>query len=38
MSMRAVIFAKPGSFDVQEVPDPVVGPRDVLVRVAAVGI
>lgn len=36
--MRAIVFSKPGSFDLEEVPDPVVGPRDVLVRVAAVGI
>ena len=36
--MRAVVFPEPGTFSVEEVPDPVVGPRDVLVRVEAVGL
>lgn len=36
--MRAIVFSQPGSFALQEVPDPDVGPRDVLVRVEAVGI
>ncbi len=36
--MRAVVFAEPGSFSVTEVPDPVAGPRDVVVRVEAVGM
>lgn len=36
--MRAIVFAEPGKFSLEEVPDPVPGPRDVLVRVEAVGI
>ena len=36
--MRAIVFAEPGTFSLEEVPDPVVGPRDVLVRVEAVGL
>lgn len=38
MSMRAVVFLEPGSFAVEKVPDPLVDPRDVLVRLQAVGI
>jgi len=36
--VRAIIFAGPGRFSLEEVPDPVPGPREVLVRVAAVGL
>ncbi len=36
--MRAIVFAGPGEFSLEDVPDPAVGPRDVLVRVEAVGI
>lgn len=36
--MRAIVFPQPGTYELQEVPDPEVGPRDVLVRVEAVGI
>ena len=36
--MRAIVFAEPKSFSLEEVPDPEPGPRDVLVRVEAVGI
>src|SRR3978361_330556 len=36
--MRAIVFSEPGSFSLQEVPDPTPGPRGVLVRVQAVGI
>ncbi|MET1003984.1 MAG: zinc-dependent alcohol dehydrogenase family protein [Propionibacteriaceae bacterium] len=36
--MRAIVFDAPGSWSLQEVPDPVPGPRDVLVRVEAVGL
>lgn len=36
--MRAIVFAEPKSFAVEEVPDPEPGPRDVLVRVEAVGL
>ena len=36
--MRAVIFVEPGRFVIDEVPDPVPGPRDVVVAVEAVGI
>jgi 2-desacetyl-2-hydroxyethyl bacteriochlorophyllide A dehydrogenase len=36
--MRAVIVEKPGEVRVDEVPDPEVGPKDVLVKVAACGI
>ncbi|HET9872591.1 MAG TPA: zinc-dependent alcohol dehydrogenase family protein [Propionibacteriaceae bacterium] len=36
--MRAIVFAKPGVFSLEEVPDPVPGPREVLVRVEAVGL
>ena len=36
--MRAIVFAEPGTFSLEEVPDPAVGPQDVLVRVEAVGI
>ncbi len=36
--MRAVVFAAPGSWSLEEVPDPVPGPREVLVRVEAVGL
>ena len=36
--VRAVVFAAPGKAAVAEVPDPVPGPRDVVVRVEAVGI
>ncbi|MCW2810971.1 MAG: zinc-containing alcohol dehydrogenase [Friedmanniella sp.] len=36
--MRAVVFSEPGRFRVTEVPDPVPGPRELVVRVEAVGI
>lgn len=36
--MRAVLFDRPGSLSIVEVPDPVPGPREVVVRVQAVGI
>ena len=36
--MRAVVFAGPGSWSLEELPDPVPGPRDVVVRVEAVGL
>lgn len=36
--MRAVIFVEPGRFVIDELPDPVPGPRDVVVAVEAVGI
>jgi 2-desacetyl-2-hydroxyethyl bacteriochlorophyllide A dehydrogenase len=36
--MRAIVFSGPGRFSLEEVPDPVPGPRDVVVRVEAVGI
>jgi 2-desacetyl-2-hydroxyethyl bacteriochlorophyllide A dehydrogenase len=36
--VRAIVFAEPRSFSLEEVPDPVPGPREVLVRVEAVGL
>ena len=36
--MRAVVFAEPGRWSLENVPEPDVGPRDVLVRVEAVGL
>jgi len=36
--MRAVVFGRPGELHVEERPDPVPGPREVVVRVEAVGI
>lgn len=36
--MRAIVFAEPRSWWLEEVPDPEPGPREVLVRVEAVGI
>lgn len=36
--MRAIVFAEPKSYALEEVPDPEPGPREVLVRVEAVGI
>ena len=36
--MRAIVFPEPGRFTLTEVPDPVPGPREVVVRVEAVGI
>lgn len=36
--MRAIVFAQPKSWSLEEVPDPVPGPREVLVRVEAVGL
>ena len=36
--MRAIVFARPGEFTLADVPDPVPGPRDAIVRVEAVGI
>jgi 2-desacetyl-2-hydroxyethyl bacteriochlorophyllide A dehydrogenase len=36
--MRAIVFAEPGRWSLEEVPEPDVGPHDVLVRVEAVGI
>src|SRR5919112_6324285 len=36
--MRAIVFSGPGQFSLEELPDPAPGPRDVVVRVEAVGI
>jgi 2-desacetyl-2-hydroxyethyl bacteriochlorophyllide A dehydrogenase len=36
--MRAIVFSGPGQFSLEDVPDPTPGPRDVVVRVEAVGI
>jgi 2-desacetyl-2-hydroxyethyl bacteriochlorophyllide A dehydrogenase len=36
--MRAAVFVEPHVFDVREVPEPVVGPGEVLVRTAIAGI
>jgi 2-desacetyl-2-hydroxyethyl bacteriochlorophyllide A dehydrogenase len=36
--VRAIVFSRPGDFALTDVPDPVPGPRDVVVRVEAVGI
>jgi 2-desacetyl-2-hydroxyethyl bacteriochlorophyllide A dehydrogenase len=36
--MRAIVFSGPGQFSLEDVPDPIPGPRDVVVRVEAVGI
>jgi threonine dehydrogenase-like Zn-dependent dehydrogenase len=36
--VRAIVFSRPGEFSLTEVPDPVPGPRDAIVRVEAVGI
>jgi len=36
--MRAVVFEAPGKLALREVPDPVPGPKDVVIEVAAVGI
>jgi len=36
--MRAIVIDAPGSFSLTEVPDPVAGAREVVVRVEAVGI
>ncbi|MEV0247822.1 zinc-dependent alcohol dehydrogenase family protein [Nocardia sp. NPDC050712] len=36
--MRALVIETPGRFSVAEVPDPVPGPKEVVVRVGAVGI
>jgi 2-desacetyl-2-hydroxyethyl bacteriochlorophyllide A dehydrogenase len=36
--VRAIVFSGPGEFSLTEVPDPVPGPRDAIVRVEAVGI
>jgi threonine dehydrogenase-like Zn-dependent dehydrogenase len=36
--VRAIVFSGPGEFSLTEVPEPVSGPRDAVVRVEAVGI
>jgi 2-desacetyl-2-hydroxyethyl bacteriochlorophyllide A dehydrogenase len=36
--VRAIVFAKPGEFSRTEMPDPVPGPREAVVRVEAVGV
>ncbi|WP_152364809.1 zinc-dependent alcohol dehydrogenase family protein [Microlunatus speluncae] len=36
--MRAIVFTGPGRFELADVPDPKPGPREVVVRVVAVGI
>jgi 2-desacetyl-2-hydroxyethyl bacteriochlorophyllide A dehydrogenase len=36
--LRAIVFSGPGRLSLEEVPDPAPGPRDVVVRVEAVGI
>jgi D-arabinose 1-dehydrogenase-like Zn-dependent alcohol dehydrogenase len=36
--VHAIVFSRPGEFSLTEVPDPVPGPRDAVVRVEAVGI
>ncbi len=36
--MRAAVFVRPGRMEIREVPEPEVGPRDVLLRVRACGI
>lgn len=36
--MRAILFSAPGSIAIQEVPDPVCGPDEVIVKVATAGV
>jgi 2-desacetyl-2-hydroxyethyl bacteriochlorophyllide A dehydrogenase len=36
--VRAIVFSGPGEFSLTEVPDPLPGPREAIVRVEAVGI
>lgn len=36
--MRAIVFEGPGQLELREVPDPVPGPKEVVIEVAAVGI
>jgi threonine dehydrogenase-like Zn-dependent dehydrogenase len=36
--VRAIVFEKPGEFSLTEVPDPVPGPREAVIRVEAVGL
>jgi (R,R)-butanediol dehydrogenase/meso-butanediol dehydrogenase/diacetyl reductase len=37
-AMRAVVFRGAGRLDIEDVPDPVAGPRDILLRVRACGV
>jgi D-arabinitol dehydrogenase (NADP+) len=36
--MKAIVYDRPQSFELREVPTPVPGPRDVLIRVLVAGV